>query len=206
MKLLWSSRSPFVRKVMIFAHETGLGGRITLERTVVAPTKPNPDVMRINPLNKLPTLLLEDGGALYDSRVIIEHLDTLHDGPPVVPLSGRPRMEALRMQALCDGILDFLLLGLSERARPEAQQSPELKAALALKLKAGLDRLEVEAEQLTAGSRLGLPEIATAAVLGYVDFRYASEVWREGRPRLAKFAAAVAERPSIKGTAHADVY
>lgn len=205
MKLLWSSRSPFVRKVMIFAHETGLAERIIRERTVVAPTNPNPDVMRLNPLNKLPTLILDDGSPLYDSRVIVEYLDGLHDGPRRIPEAGPARFEALRMQALCDGILDFLLVGLSERARPEAQQSPELKAALAVKFKAAFDALEAEARRLDL-ARFGLSEIAASAVVGYADFRYGAERWRDGRPSLAAFAESIADRPSIVATSHADVY
>ncbi|MEZ5818771.1 MAG: glutathione S-transferase N-terminal domain-containing protein [Hyphomicrobiaceae bacterium] len=205
MKLLWSSRSPFVRKVMIFAHETGLAERIHCERTVVAPTKPNADVMRLNPLNKLPTLVLDDGKALYDSRVIVEYLDGLHSGPKRIPEAGPARFEALRMQALCDGMLDFLLVGLSERARPEGQQSPELKAALAVKFNTAFDALEGEARRLDL-TRFGLAEIATAAVVGYADFRYAGERWRDGRPALASFADRIAERPSLVATAHADVY
>ena len=205
MKLLWSSRSPFVRKVMIAAHETGLADQITCERTVVAPTKPNAEVMRLNPLNKLPTLILDDGRALYDSRVIVEYLDSLNQGPKLIPAAGPARFEALRRQALCDGILDFLLLGLSERARPEAQQSPELKAALSIKFKTAFDQLEAEATALDR-QRFGLGEIAVAAATGYADFRYGSERWREGRPQLAAFASAIADRPSIVATTHVDAY
>lgn len=205
MKLFWSSRSPFVRKVMIFAHETGLADRIVCERTVVAPTKPNADVMRLNPLNKLPTLILDDGRPLYDSRVIVEYLDGIHDGPKRIPEAGPERFDALRVQALCDGVLDFLLVGLSERARPEAQQSADLKAALALKFKAAFDALDVEAKRLDLG-RFGLPEVAVAAVVGYADFRYGAERWRDGRPALAAFAEQIADRASVVATAHADVY
>ena len=86
MKLLWSSRSPFVRKVMVAAHEVGLADRIRTERVVVAANKPNADVMAVNPLNKIPTLVLDDGTVLYDSRVICEYLDTLHDGPKLFPV------------------------------------------------------------------------------------------------------------------------
>ncbi len=205
MKLFWSSRSPFVRKVMIFAHESGLADRIVPERTVVAPAKPNADVMRLNPLNKLPTLILDDGSALYDSRVIVEYLDTLHSGPRLIPKDGPERFSTLRLQALCDGILDFLLVGLSERARPEGQQSNELKSALAVKFKAGFDALEGEAGRLAKGE-FGLGQIAVAAVTGYADFRYGSERWRDGRPKLAEFAASIADRPSIVTTAHVDTY
>lgn len=205
LKLFWSSRSPFVRKVMIFAHEAGVADQIERERTVVAPTKPNADVMRLNPLNKLPTLILDDGSALFDSRVIVEYLDTLHGGPKLIPMDGPERFSALRLQALCDGILDFLLLGLSERARPEAQQSSDLKAALAVKFKAGFDALESEASGLRQ-KQFGLGEIAVAAVTGYADFRYGAERWRDGRPKLAAFADGIADRPSIVATAHVDAY
>lgn len=205
MKLYWSTRSPFVRKVLIAAHETGLAHRIALERTIVAPTRPNAEVMALNPLNKLPTLVLDSGAVLYDSRVIVEYLDTLHDGVKLVPADGPARFDALRLQALSDGILDFLLLGLSERARPELQQSQELKAALAVKFRAGFDVLEAEAPRLDA-EHFRLPEIAVAAVIGYADFRYGQENWRHGRPALTDFAARIAERPSVVATAHADQY
>jgi glutathione S-transferase len=183
----------------------GLAERITCERTGVAPTTPNAEVMRFNPLNKLPTLIRDDGRPLYDSRVIIEYLDSLHAGAKRIPEAGAARFEALRVQALCDGILDFLLVGLSEQARPEAQQSSELKAALAVKFKASFDALETEAQRLDV-ARFGLPEIAASAVVGYADFRYSEQRWRDGRPHLAAFAEAIAQRPSIVATAHADVY
>ena len=190
---------------MVFAHEKGIQSRIACERVVVAPTKPNAEVMRLNPLNKLPTLILDDGTALYDSRVIVEHLDGLEGGPKLIPPSGAERISSLRIQALCDGILDFLLLGLSERARPEAQQSPDLKAALVMKFKAGFDQLEQEA-QLLGRQGFGLAEIATAVAAGYADFRYAAEDWRRGRPHLASFISGAAARPSLLATAHADAY
>jgi glutathione S-transferase len=101
--------------------------------------------------------------------------------------------------------LDFLLVGLSERARPEAQQSPDLKAALAVKFKAAFDALDAEAARLDIG-RFGLAEVVTSAVVGYADFRYSAERWRDGRPNLAAFAEKIAGRASITATAHADVY
>jgi glutathione S-transferase len=206
MQLLWSSRSPFVRKVMVVAHETGLAGRIETLRTVVAPTRPNAEVMALNPLNKLPTLILDDGSALYDSRVIAEYLDSLHQGPKLFPGAGPTRFAALRLQALADGILDFLLVGLSERMRPEPQQSPELKAALAQKFRAGFDRLETEAAAGRLDGFFGIGQIAAACVCGYADFRYATESWRTGRPRLTAFAGQALARPSLMATQHQDVY
>ena len=205
MKLLWSSRSPFVRKVMIVAHEKGLAGRIEQVRTVVSPTKPNPDVMALNPLNKLPTLIRDDGQPLYDSRVIAEYLDGIGSGPRLFPASGPERIEALRRQALGDGALDFLLVGLSERARPEPQRSAELQAALALKFKSAFDALEREAASL-AKETFGIGHIAIGCTCGYADFRYADRNWRGGRPALAAWHKGFAERASFKATEHADVY
>lgn len=205
MKLFWSSRSPFVRKVMVTAHETGLAERIERVRTVVAPTKPNADVMALNPLNKLPTLIRDDGRPLYDSRVICEYLDTQHAGTKLFPAAGEARFEALRLQALGDGILDFLLLGLSERARPEPQQSPDLKAALDVKFKTAFDALEREANALASGP-MTIGHLAIGCVLGYADFRYAAKDWRQGRPALAAWGASMLARPSYKATEHADVY
>ncbi len=205
MKLHWSSRSPFVRKVMVVAHETGLASRIECVRTVVAPTKPNPEVMARNPLNKLPTLILDDGQALFDSRVIAEYLDGLHAQAKLFPPAGPARIEALRRQALGDGILDFLLLGLSERARPEPQQSPELAAALAVKFKAAFDHLEAQADRLVDGP-FDIGRITIACVLGYADFRYGAKRWRDGSPRLAAWSETIAARPSLVATQHADAY
>ena len=207
MKLFWSSRSPFVRKVMMVAHETATVDRIERIRTLVAPTKPNPEVMASNPLNKLPTLLLDDGRALYDSRVIAEYLDTLHTGPRLFPSDPAARIEALRLQALADGVLDFLLVGLSERARPADQQSPDLQAALAVKFTAAFDQLEREAAAAAmTGTTPTIGQITIAAVCGYADFRYAAEDWRKGRPQLAAWHARFALRPSYRATEHQDVY
>jgi len=205
MKLFWSSRSPFVRKVMVVAHETSLVSRVECVRTVVAPTKPNADVMALNPLNKLPTLLRDDDRPIYDSRVICEYLDGLHAGQKLFPAAGEARFEALRLQALGDGILDFLLLGLSERVRPETQQSPDLKAALDVKFTTAFDALEREAKAFQSGP-LTIGHLAIGCVLGYADFRYAAKAWRQGRPTLAAWGDTILARPSYKATEHADVY
>jgi glutathione S-transferase len=205
MQLLWSSRSPFVRKVMVVAHEVGLAERIACTRTRVAAMQPNAEVMAHNPLSKLPTLITDDGGALYDSRVICEFLDGLHDGTRLFPAAGPGRIEALRRQALGDGMMDFLLLWLGERGRPAAQQSAPLIAACRTKLGATLDALEAEADAL-AKAPLAIGHIAIACALGYADFRFPDEAWRNRRLRLAAWHEVIAARPSFKATEHADVY
>src|SRR5215467_13809095 len=105
MKLHWSPRSPFVRKVMIVAHELGLADRIDCVRTVVATARPHLPLMEENPLSKIPTLVLDDGTVLYDSRVICEYLDGLHHARRLVPQDFSERRTALRRQALGDGFL-----------------------------------------------------------------------------------------------------
>src|SRR5882724_3110912 len=127
MKLHWSPRSPFVRKVMIVANELGLVDRLTCVRTVAATTKPHAELMQDNPLSKIPTLVLDDGTVLYDSRVICEYLDGLHSGRKLFPADPKARMVALRRQALGDGALDFLLLLRNERERAH-QSQPHIAA------------------------------------------------------------------------------
>ena len=125
MKLHWSPRSPFVRKVMVFAHEAGLAGRIEIVRTPVAMTQANPDLLRVNPIGKIPTLITDDGTVLFDSTVICEYLDSLHAGTRLFPQQPERRWQALRWHALGDNMLDNLILWRNETLRPDAQQSPE---------------------------------------------------------------------------------
>lgn len=205
MKLYWSSRSPFVRKVMVTAHELGLADRITCERVIVSATNPNRDVMAHNPLGKLPTLILDDGGALYDSRVICEYLASLRSTPRLFPADGAQRWTALKRQALADGLQDTLLAWLMERIKPAEQQQAALVDGCRLKLATVLDGMETDAAELTRAS-FGIGHIAVGVALSYVDFRFAGENWRDGRPALAAWHAGFAARPSMMATEHADVY
>jgi glutathione S-transferase len=206
MKLYWSSRSPYVRKVMIAAHETGLVGRLDCRRVIVSAYAENTDVLPVNPLGKIPTLVLDDGTALFDSPVICEYLDGQHDGPKLFPPSGPARFEALRWLALGDGLLDMLLARMyEERVRPEEQRSQKLQDAIAVKLKACLDALETMAPAL-AKTPVNIGHIAIGCALGYLDFRFAGDGWRTGRPALAAWYNAFAARPSVAATEPVDVY
>jgi glutathione S-transferase len=204
MKLLWSSRSPFARKVMVAAHETGLANRIRTERVVVGANKPNADVMALNPLNKIPTLVLGDGTALYDSRVICEYLDALHDGPTLFPADGAQRWRALRHQTLGDGLMEVNILRMGEQSRPKEAQSESHLAAYRRKIAAALDRLEIEAVGPAATPDIG--QIALACALAHLDFRFAADDWRSTRPKLAAWHSSFANRPSMRATEYADVY
>ncbi|TMJ23152.1 MAG: glutathione S-transferase [Alphaproteobacteria bacterium] len=197
MKLHWSPRSPFVRKVMLFAHETGLVDRLTCVRTVVAMKAPNAALLPDNPLNKIPTLVLDDGSALYDSGVICEYLDTLHDRPKLFPIEGRARWIALRRQALANGFLDFLLLWRYERERTVPSQP--LLDAFSAKYRATLAALERDAPELVRAP-FGIGHIAIGCSLSYLDFRFGDLGWRDGHSGIAAWHAAFAERPSAKAT------
>ena len=198
MKLHWSPRSPFVRKVMILAHETSLTDRLTLIRTVVAMSDPNIPLMDDNPLGKIPTLVLEDGTILYDSPVICEYLDTLHGGKRLFPQSGPGKWIALRRQALGDGLMDLLVLWRNERTKPAEKHTKTWLDAFALKFDRCLAALESEAGDLTHGFDIG--HIAIGDALSYIDFRFPDLDWRAGHPRLAAWHAGFESRPSVKAT------
>ena len=165
MTLHWSPRSPYVRKVMIAAHEMGLQDRLRTVRTVVGGTTPHRELMRINPLGKIPTLELEDGSVLYDSPVICEYLDTLHDGPKLFPAAWPARGVALRRLALGDGMLDAALPWLGERFRPPEKQSQPHMDLWRAKLLACVDALEQEADALAEGA-LTIGHVAIGVALG----------------------------------------
>jgi glutathione S-transferase len=204
MTLFGSSRSPFVRKVLVAAHESGLAERLTVTRVVVAANKPNAEVMAANPLNKIPTLLLADGTALFDSRVICEFFDTLHAGPPLLPTEPAARWRARRLEALGDGLMELNIARLGEMNRPPSGQSATHLSSFARKISATLDHLERQCGDLVGEFELG--GIAVACALAHLDFRFAAEDWRAQRERLGAWYAEVAVRPSMRATEYADIY
>jgi glutathione S-transferase len=204
MKLYWSSRSPFVRKVMATAHEVGVATGIRTERVVVGASNPNVEVMAVNPLNKIPTLVLDDGTVFYDSRVICEYFDTLHAGRKLFPPDPGARFVALRRQALGDGLMEVILLRLGEQARPPTAQSEKHLATHRLKIATVLDRLESEADGLA--DQLSIGHIAIGCALSHLDFRFAADDWRAGHPQLARWFGGFAVRPSMQATQYVDAY
>jgi glutathione S-transferase len=201
IKLHWSPRSPFVRKVMVVLHETGLVGSVELMRNPVAMDRPNTRVLADNPLGKIPTLVLADGSALFDSRVICEFLDGLHDGPRLFPARQPERSRALVRQALADGLLDIVVLWRNwhtERGRDPFDPSDAVQAGFAVKVEATLNRLEEATPEI--GSMPDIGDIAVACALSYLDFRWGVLSWRNRRERLAAWHDAFASRPSMMAT------
>lgn len=199
MKLLFSPASPYARKVRICAQELG----IALEEIVVGANPsaaPDPVLAAANPLAKIPTLVLGDGRTLYDSRVIVDYLDSLTD-KALAPRSGDARWAAMVEQAAADGVLDAALLSRYETyMRPEALRWPEWLVGQSGKIERALDQFEGSARD---ADNPGLGDICVACALGYLDLRFANNGWRATRPELAAFFLKISERPSVKSTAPA---
>jgi glutathione S-transferase len=159
----------------------GLSDQIKIERAdTIDPADP---VRRQNPLGKIPVLILDNGTALYDSRVILEYLDHLAGGGRIIPADPNARFTALRLQALADGILDAAILQVYEgRWRAIASHEPKWLAHQADKVSRALAALETDIPRLDAVPHVG--QIATACALGYLDFRF-DRAWREAHPPLA---------------------
>jgi glutathione S-transferase len=184
MKMHWSPKSPFVRKAMIAAHELGLTERIELIRTVTTMRVPNPALLPDNPLSKIPTLLLDDGSPLYDSLTICEYFE---------------RWQALLWHSLANGLLDIVILWRNEREKDPSIQYDEWIAAFSTKTRLSLDRLEDFAAEMDA-ARFGIGHIAVGCCLSYLDFRFDTLAWREGRPALARWYEGFRLRPSAAAT------
>lgn len=201
MKLHFSHPSPFARKVRVALHETGLAGRCELVPT--DPWTEDAALLRLNPLSRIPTLVLDDGDALFDSPLICEVLDGMHDGIEgggrLIPEAPGERLRALRLQATADGILDAGVLRLAElRRRPADKQWDWWLDRQRAVMARGLDALEAEAAALDEPVTVG--QIAVGVCLGWIDFRFAEDSWRDGRPRLAAWEAGFAARPSMRET------
>ena len=196
MKLHWSPKSPYVRKVMICAHELNLLERLELVRSVAAMLKPNDRLMLDNPLSKIPTLVLEDGFALFDSIVICEYLNDLAAGP-LFPTESADKWQALRWHAFGDGLLDALILWRNEREREVPLHA--LIEAFELKTRMSLKQLDDEAQALTETS-FSIGHIGLGCALGYLDYRFDAFGWRSVAPRLAEWYAELKNRPSFQYT------
>ena len=198
MNLMHSPTSPYVRKVMVMAIETGLDRKIEKRSVTTTPAAPHPDVVARNPLAKVPSLKA-DGLVLYDSPVICEYLDTRHKKKKFFPGKGKARFNALRQQALGDGLLDAALLVRYELTlREEPMRSAAWQKAQMAKIRNALDQMEKEAASLKGSPTIG--HVAFACALGYLDFRFPDEGWRNGHKKLAKWYDKFAQRPSMKAT------
>jgi glutathione S-transferase len=191
MIMRFSPSSPFVRKVRIAIALLGFDKDVTIERADT--TDPSDSLRKMNPLGKIPVLMIEDGSAVYDSRVILGYLDDRAGGGKIVPRDSKARLAALRLQALADGILDASILTVYEgRYRKAEMHEPKWLELQAGKVSRALAVLEAAPPPIDPMPNVG--QIALACALGYRDFRF-GDGWRGEHPRLVawldNFAAQV---------------
>lgn len=198
MKLFYSASSPYVRKVMILLHEIGKADEVEL----IADYKTSParaaEKLAHNPLNKVPTLVTDDGMAIFDSSVIGQYLDTLHTGPRYYPEHGPARWQTLRYEAIGDGMADAAILVIYEERRRALQLFwQEWYDKQQSKLAASLHHLEAVIGPPTdfdAGA------ISIVCAIGLIERRFAQWNWRSENPGLARWYASVSDRPSVRET------
>jgi glutathione S-transferase len=198
MKLIGATTSPYVRKVRVVMAEKKLDYQFVLEDVWSADTS----IMQSNPLGKVPCLVMEGGEALFDSRVIVEYLDTLSPVGKLIPAVGRERAEVKTWEALADGVLDALILARLEAnwaGRTKAQRSPACIDRQMAKTQASLKAMSqgLGDKPFCAGIYLSLADIAVGCALGYLDFRFPDIDWRTPYPNLAKLNEKLMQRPSF---------
>ncbi|HSX64489.1 MAG TPA: glutathione S-transferase family protein [Pseudoxanthomonas sp.] len=197
MKLLYQTHSPYARKALVFAHEAGLAGRIQVIHHETSPTQRNQEVFDHNPLGKVPVLLRDELTPLFDSDVICAYLDTLHDGPRLIPDEGEARWQALRMQSVAQGMADAgIAIRWETVRRPEPLRYPPLRDGYIEKLLASYDWLEGE---LDDDATLHVGHIAVATALSWLEFRQLPG-FRDRSPRLAAWYDRFNTRDSMRAT------
>lgn len=196
MKLRYSSTSPFVRKVAVALRETGQMDKVELVTTDV--WDPATDIAKHNPVGKVPALVADDGTVYVESSMICEYLDSLDGGAKLYPASGPDRWRVLRLQALADGVIGAGVDRVIETRRPEDRQWSGWHERRGGAIARTLDLLETEADTLDDEVNGGT--IALGCALGYLDFRFEAENWRDGRPKLAAWYERFSARPSMQAT------
>jgi glutathione S-transferase len=199
MKLIGSLTSPYVRKVRVVLAEKKLDCQFALENVWASDTT----IQLLNPLGKVPSLVMEDGSVMVDSRVIVEYLDTLTPVCKLLPPNGRDRADIKCWEALADGIADAAILMRLERTlRAPAQQSQEWIDRQLQKVRLGLAALshKLGEQPYCAGTHYSLADVAVGCTLGWLLFRFPDIGWRDEYPNLARLFDKLSERPSFKDT------
>lgn len=190
-RFLYAAASPFAHKCRVVIRERAIAG---VEETLVDPLASPEALTKANPLSQIPTLVLDDGSALFDSPVICAFLDTQGSGAPLSPAAD---FAVQRRQALGDGIAELALKVRYEQVRPEGERSPGMLARWREGINRALDAVETEERPQ---DRFDIGDIALYCALTYLDLRHPDMDWRQGRPELTAFAARLEQRPSIAAT------
>jgi glutathione S-transferase len=201
MKLIGSNTSPYVRKVRIVMTEKKLDYNFVLEDVWSEQSR----IGEANPLGKVPCLIMEGGEALFDSRVIVEYLDTLSPVGKLIPAVGRERAEVKTWEALADGVMDAALLARMEAVwnkRTDAQRSQAWIDRQLGKIEASLEAMSAGLgdKPYCTGNHLSLADIAVGCALGYLDFRFPQVGWRHEHPNLVRLLEKLEQRPSFADT------
>ena len=199
MKLIGSITSPYVRKVRVVLAEKKLDFSFEQENVWV----PETTIQQVNPLGKIPCLVMEDGSTLYDSRVIAEYLDTVSPVCKLLPPNGRERTEVKVWEALADGVLDAaILVFLERRERPPEQQSAKWIERQLGKVHAGLREMSTRLGDsgYCMGTHYTLADVAAGCALGWLAFRFPEIDWRGDYPNLARLFDKLSERASFRDT------
>ncbi len=202
MKLIGSRTSPYVRKVRIVLAEKKLEYKFVEDNVWDAASR----IQDSNPLGKVPCLVLEDGSSIYDSRVIVEYLDTLSPVGKLIPSTGRERAEVRTWEALADGVMDAAAAARLEQTwagRTDAQRSPAWVERQLGKVRAAVKAMSAGLGESTwmCGNHLTLADIAIGTALAYVDFRCPDVSWKQDEHKLLKLFDKLAQRPSFQDTA-----
>jgi glutathione S-transferase len=202
MKLLGSTTSPFVRKVRVVLAEKRLDYRFELENVM----SPDSRIKESNPLGKVPCLIMEDGGAVFDSRVIVEYLDGLAPNAKLIPPNGRTRIEVKTWEALADGVSDAAVAVRMESLRPENLRSADFVARQMGKVDTALEAMAngLADKPWCAGAAFSLADIASGVALGYLDFRFPQLDWRARHANLARLHERLLQRPPFAETLPTD--
>lgn len=196
MQLYYAAASPFARKVRVLVREKGLQARV--DEILVNPFANPEDLHAVNPLGKIPALLLSDGTALFDSPVICEYLDTISGAPRLLPKEGEKRWQVLCMQALADGIMDSAVAMIYESRRPETLRSTEWQQRRQQSILRSIRVLDDDSSLLSGAVNIG--SIAVACALGYLDFRLPDLNWRQDHPHVATAYAGLSNLPGLQAT------
>ena len=198
MKLIGSLASPFTRKVRVVLAEK----KIEFEFEVDNPWKADAVTAKFNPLGKVPVLVLDDGSAIYDSRVIVAFLDGASPLSRLIPADPRERVEVRRWESLADGTVDAGILARLENQREAKQRNAAWIDRQMGKVRAGLAALETELGEKPwcAGNGCTLADIAVGVCLGWLDFRYPKMDWKKDHANLARHFAKLSERASFQDT------
>jgi glutathione S-transferase len=199
-RLLFAPTSPYVRKVMVCAHLGGIAPQLELVDSAAHPIRRDPAIAAHNPVGKVPTLVLDDGQALYDSPVICEYLAHLAGDGHLFPAPGPARWTALTRQALGDGLLDAALLARYEQtARPAPFQWADWREALLTKVQACLAAIDALAPEL-ALQQPSIGEVSIGCALGYLDFRFPELQWRSHHGQAAHWDEGFQRLPAMQAT------